>query len=486
MESGHNGGYMAKIVFVIPKTQGRFGKPATPHVGISYLAAYIRGRGHQPAIIDLRVEPFSLEELKKRISDENPDFVGVTSVSFEYKKSYELINTISSWGMPVIYGGPHVSTVRQDIYEGCHPYAAVCGEGEEKLCDILDKKPLNSIQGIIFADAQGKVVVTPPRQSISDLDTIPFPAYELSKQHLYAEKKIPLTTSRDCPHSCTYCGVKLVMGKGFRKRSPENVLAEIELWYNRGYRLFGINDDTFTSDISRAVRVCELIIEKKLDITWELRTGIRVDRINEQLLRLMKQAGCHFLAYGIESIDDTVLKNVKKGITYSQIEQAVALTEKVGMHFSGFFMIGLPGDTFENFKKLYAFASTHAFNEVRFYNLMPYPNTEVFQWMREHGTFIEQPEEYLNDSERLQKDPVCETREFTREERVRAYEMGESLMVKLILKKTFGRMLGGLISPLCDIGPIRRAILYLGFKFTKVVRILQRIVEYFSRMPQAS
>jgi radical SAM superfamily enzyme YgiQ (UPF0313 family) len=418
------------------------------------------------------------------LSGEKPDFIGVTSVSFEYKKTYQLINTISSWGHRVIYGGPHVSTIREDVFEGCRPYAAVCGEGEEKLCDILDGKTLDSIQGIIFTDAQGKVTTTPPRQSISDLDTIPFPAYELSKQHLYAEKKIPLTTSRDCPHSCTYCGVKLVMGRGFRKRSPENVLAEIDLWYGKGYRLFGINDDTFTTDIDRAAKICELIIEKKLDITWELRTGIRVDRINEELLRLMKRAGCHFLAYGIESIDDTVLKNVKKGISYSQIEQAVTLTEKVGIPFSGFFMIGLPGDTFENFLRLYDFARSHAFNEVRFYNLMPYPNTEVFHWMREHGKFIEQPEAYLNDSERLQKDPVCETSEFTREERVRAYEMGESLMVKLILKKTFGKTLGGIISPLCDVGTLRRAMLYLGFKFTWIVRVLQSIVERSSRSHQ--
>ncbi len=475
---------MAKIVFVIPVTQGRFGKPATPHVGVSYLASYIRQKGHEPEIVDLRVEPHTLDELKKRILDAHPDFVGVTSVSFEYKKTYDLINAISSWGVPVIYGGPHVSTVRQDVFNGCRPYAAVCGEGEQKLCDILDRKPLNSIQGIIFLDEQGSVVVTPPRESIADLDSIPFPAYDLSKRDLYAEKKIPLTTSRDCPHSCTYCGVKLVMGRGFRKRSPENVLAEIELWYSRGYRLFGINDDTFTTDIDRAAKICSLIIEKKLDITWELRTGIRVDRINEDLLRLMKQAGCHFLAYGIESIDDTVLKNVKKGITYAQIEKAVTLAEKVGIPFSGFFMIGLPGDKYENFLKLHNFARTHAFNEVRFYNLMPYPNTEVFQWMREHGTFIEEPEDYLNDSERLQKDPVCETPEFTREERVRAYEKGESLMVKLILKKTLGKTLGGLVSPLCDIGMIRRFMLFIGFRFTSVVRILQSFQEHVHRSAQ--
>jgi anaerobic magnesium-protoporphyrin IX monomethyl ester cyclase len=471
---------MAKIIFIIPDIQGRFGKPATPHVGISFLAAYIRQKGHQPVIIDLRVEPYSLDALRKRVLSENPDFIGVTSVSLEYKKTYHLINTISSWGIPVIYGGPHVSTVKRDIYQGCRPYAAVYGEGEEKLCDILDGKPLDSIQGIIYADKNGEVIVTPPRKNIKDLDGLPFPAYDLSKLELYEEKKIPLTTSRDCPHGCTYCNVKLVMGRGFRKRSPENVLAEIEFWHARGYRLFGINDDTFTSDVKRAVRICELLIERELGITWELRTGIRVDTISEELLQLMKRAGCHFLAYGIESIDESVLQNVKKGITYSQIERAVTLSEKLGMPFSGFFMIGLPGDSFEKFQELYAFARTHAFNEVRFYNLMPYPNTEVFDWMKEHGRFIEEPEQYLNDSCRLQKDPVCETPEFSRQERIRAYEMGESLMVQLILKKTFGKAIGSLVSPLCDIGVLRRFMLFIGFRYTKFFRVLQRFQEYVS------
>jgi radical SAM superfamily enzyme YgiQ (UPF0313 family) len=477
---------MARILFLIPNTQGRFGRPATPHVGVSYLAAYVQRKGHRAEILDLRVEPHSPEDLRIILAEANPDFIGITSVSLEYKRTYQLINTLSSWGLRVVYGGPHVSTVRKDVYQGCRPYAAVCGEGEEKLCDILDGKPLHSIRGILFADEEGRVVVTPPRENMVNLDSLPFPAYELSKLHLYSEKKIPLITSRDCPHSCTYCNVKLVMGQGFRKRSPENVLAEIEHWHDRGYRLFGINDDTFTSDVNRAARICELIIEKKLQISWELRTGIRVDRINERLLRLMKQAGCHFLAYGIESIDDAVLKNVKKGATYSQIEQTVTLTEKVGLPFSGFFMIGLPGDTYEIFLKLYAFARQHAFNEVRFYNLMPYPNTELFGWMREHGRFLEQPEEYLNNSERLQKDPVCETPEFTRVERVRAFELGESLMLKLILKKTLGKTLGALASPLCDIGGVRRTILNLGFRFTKFARILQRFQENFSSSPHSA
>lgn len=464
---------MARILFIIPRTQGRFGKPSTPHVGISYLASYVKAHGHDPSILDLRVAPMELNDIREQVNTFKADYLGITSVSLEYKFIYDFINKLINFGVPVIYGGPHVSVVKEEIFNGCNPYAAVYGEGEETLREILDNKPLSDINGIIFKDSSGKVVVNPSRERIHNLDTIPFPDFSLSNMERYSERKIPLTTSRDCPYNCTYCNVKLVMGKGFRKRSPENVVAEIEEWYTKGYRLFGINDDTFTSDMKRARRVCELIIEKKLDISWELRTGIRVDRVSEPLLKIMKQSGCHFLAYGIESVNDEVLENVKKSVSFEQIKKAVVLTEKVGIPFSGFFMIGLPGDTFEKFTKLHSFVKTRKFNEVRFYNLMPYPNTEAFQWIKENGTFLEKPEEYLNNATRLQSEPVFVTNDFSRKERVKAYNMGESIMVQLLLKKTIGKTIGALLSPFCEWSPIRKFILTMGFRFTSFARKLQ-------------
>jgi len=210
------------------------------------------------------------------------------------------------------------------------------------------------------------------------------------------------------------------MGKGFRKRSADNVVAEIQKWYKLGYRLFSINDDTFTSDMDRVIEICEMIISKNLDISWELRTGIRVDRINEYLLKLMKRAGCIFLAFGIESIHDDVLQSVKKGITFEQIDNAITTTEKVGIPFSGFFMIGLPGDTYNKFLKMYSYAKSKKFNEVRFYNLEPYPYTEVFDWIQKNGIFLKKPEEYLNSSSRLQSEAVFETADFRKEQKIKA------------------------------------------------------------------
>lgn len=444
--------------------------PSTPHVGVSCLAAYVRAFGHDPHILDLRVERLAGVALKRRLDRLAPHYVAVTSTSFRYREVYQLIARISAWGWPVLYGGPHVSTVREEVFDGCQPVAAIYGEGEKPLADILAGQSLETVAGIIFRNVVGEIVVNPPPESIADLDSLPFPAYELSPMDLYGERKIPLVTSRGCPCHCIYCCANHVMAKGFRARSPENVVAEIEEWYHRGYRFFGINDDNFTADIDRASAICDILIEKKLDIAWELRTGVRIDRVNELLLRRMKSAGCVFLAFGIEAIDDTVLKLAKKGINFQQIERAVTAAERVGIPFSGFFMIGLPGDTYEKFQNLYRFALNHAFDEVRFYNLEPYPRTEVYGWVQTHGKWMRRPEDYLNDSDMLRNQSLFETENFSFSERTLATEKGEYLMVKKLLEKTLGKGPGAIASFFVRQKQLRALVLHTGFRLAPLIR----------------
>ena len=461
---------MKRIVFLVPSTTDQIGIPSTPHVGVSSLASYVRAVGHKPLVIDLRVERYSSKGLKKKLKAVSPHFVAITSTSLRYQEVYDLVGKVSDWGWPVIYGGPHVSALQEEIFVGCEPFAAVYGEGEKALSAILEGQDISDVNGVIYRDHNGAVVVNRPSELIEDLNSLPFAAYELSKLHLYGEKKIPLLTSRGCPCSCSYCTVSQIMDKKFRARSPENVVDEIEAWYSRGYRLFGINDDNFTADMNRAELICEIIIQRKLDIAWELRTGVRVDRVNDRLLEKMKAAGCVFLAFGIESIDDSVLKLSGKGVCAAQVKKAVAAAERVGIPFSGFFMIGLPGDTFAKFLKLYQFACDHQFEEVRFYNLEPYPRTLVFEWVRKFGKMLVDPQQYLNDSDLLQNRPLFETDEFTLSERERATQMGDFLMIKKLLVKTLGKKFGNFISLFARQRHIRVFILKVGYRFAPLFR----------------
>ena len=474
---------MSRIAFLIPDSPDRMGVPATPHVGIASLAAFVRENGHEPRVIDLRVEPLKLPELRLRLQEISPDMVAVTSTSLYYRQVYKAIRVVTEWGWRVVYGGPHVSLLRESIYNECQPWAAVYGEGELPLLHLLEGRDLADIAGVIYRNREGEVVTNPPPPPVSDLDSLPFAAYELSSLDRYAERKIPLMTSRGCPCHCTFCAAGLTMEKRFRPRSPQHVVAEISLWYDRGYRLFGINDDNFTADMERAGKICDLIIEKGLDITWELRTGIRIDRIDEALLTKMHSAGCTFVAFGIEAIDDAVLLATAKGIDFGQIDRAVGAAERVGIPFSGFFMIGLPGDTFDKFERLYRFAASRRFDEVRFYNVEPYPRTAVYGWVEKHGRWLASSEEYLNSSSLLDNRPLFETEEFPLADRLRATALGEALVVRKLLVKTVGPVLGEGLAFLAWTNWSRKLLFKAGFRMAPLIRKLHARRASAMRLP---
>ncbi|MEK6839425.1 MAG: radical SAM protein, partial [Nanoarchaeota archaeon] len=189
-------------------------------------------------------------------------------------------------------------------------------------------------------------------------------------------------------------------------------------------------------------KICDLIIQSGIKIKWDLRNGIRVDRVNEQLLTKMKQSGCFYFAFGIESVDQDVLDKMKKDLAVEKIEEGVRVAEKVGIPFGGFFIIGLLDDTFEKFLKLYNFAQSHNFSEVRFYNPIPFPGTELYEELVQRKLLLVDPSDYLNYNSKFNDEPVFATPEFTYEERKKALRMGQDLVMSKFLKKEFGSLLG--------------------------------------------
>jgi radical SAM superfamily enzyme YgiQ (UPF0313 family) len=384
-------------------------------------------------------------------------------MSYKYLTSYGLIDVIKKeTGISVVVGGPHPSIIKERALKECAADYAVYGEGEFALAELAEGKDASSIEGLIWRDG-GRIVVNPPRKPLLELDSLPFPDYEMFELGGYAQKRIPLTTARGCPHRCVYCAVDLLVGKRFRTRSPENVVDEIEYWYKKGYTDFGINDDTFTENVERAGRICDEIVKRRISISWDLRTGIRVDRVSRGLLLKLKAAGCKFIAFGIESVDPGVLDMMRKDIRTDLIEKAVTETKDCGIGVGGFFMIGTPGDTYATFRKTYEFAEKDVFDEVRFYNAEPYPGTEFFDWIKKNGTFLSEPEEYLNSRSRWEESPIFETPDFTSKERIKAFNEGEYLVTKKLIAKVAGRHLANIVSPAYRIKALRKMMLQLGF-----------------------
>ncbi|MDP8298204.1 MAG: radical SAM protein [Candidatus Orphnella occulta] len=457
-----------KVLLLTPDITGRYGKPSCPPVGMAYLMSYLKSRGHLVDVLDLRLENHDFDYISK-IKEFNPDLVGIGFTSYNYKKSYSLISDIKQkTGVKIVIGGPHISVTRDEILKEVDADYAIYGEGEIPLANLADNKDPVAIKSLVWRN-KGRIVVNEKEDFIFDLDSLPFPEYELFKQDRYASRRIPITTARGCPHMCVYCAVDRVIGRRFRARSPENVIDEIESWYKKGYRDFGFNDSTFTENMKRAERICDLLIERKIKIKWDLRTGIRVDRINAGLLRKLKTAGCDFIAFGIESFDKDVLKAMRKGTTPQQAEEAIRMAKDAGLGVGGFFMIGNPEDSYDAFKRSYSFAKNPIFDEIRFYNAEPYPGTEFYEWIQNRARFLVSIEESLNSCSRWSEQPIFESDIFPKKERIKAFNEGEVLVVAKLINKVLGPRLSLLPIWFCRFKPIRRFILNTGFKLSAVI-----------------
>ncbi|MFZ5758401.1 MAG: B12-binding domain-containing radical SAM protein [Thermodesulfobacteriota bacterium] len=440
-----------KTLLVIPNIQGKYFKPGQPHVGIAYLAGALGTRdGFQTKIVDMRLGgPYA--GLADTITSYQPDLIGITVTTLNYQESYGLIAKTKKHfpRIPIVIGGPHVTSFAATILDETDADFAIVGEGEDAIVELATQvqqgaADCHNIAGLVWRD--GKTIITnSPRKPRTDLDSFAFPRYEKSPLGKYLDDKIPILTSRGCPGRCVYCSVASLFGRNFRTRTPENVFSEISFWYERGHKYYIINDDCFTAAIPRAEKICDLIISHQLDIRWECRNGIRMDRLTPALAAKMKQAGCCFVAFGLESANQQNLDAMRKGITIAQAHQAIKIVKEAGIDFGLFFMIGTPGDTFENFLDSYNFARTSGAQEVRFYNALPYPGTDFFSWVEQHGHFLYPPEQYLNSLDRWDETPVFATKEFPKEKRIKAFRMGEELVMRAFFRKYFGKIL----APFC-------------------------------------
>jgi len=198
----------------------------------------------------------------------------------------------------------------------------------------------------------------------------------MEKYSLEGKKFATIITSRGCPFSCIFCSSSQLFGKIWRARSPENVIKEIKLLKNKyGVREIEFLDDTFTLNKKRAERICELLIQQNISISWSCSS--RVDTINQSLIEKLKKAGCHTIYVGVESGSQEILNIIGKGVTLTQIEKAVNLIKKVNLNSFGSFILGIPGETVKTIKKTINFAKRLSPSFVQFSICTPYPGTKL-------------------------------------------------------------------------------------------------------------
>jgi len=441
-----------KVLLVIPKNKSMMGHkytpPGHPHIGIGYLGAFLKKHGHEVKVYDDGLK--NTYSLNDSVTEFKPDLVGITSFSYCYDYALECINAVkSNFDIPVVLGGPHVSVAKGDVFSDSPIDFAIKKEGEHSLLELLNALKGNTVDLSVIKNLIWKkdnvVIENQDRPFLDDLDSLPFPDYGLFEVDKYVGTQLHTTaiiTSRGCPYLCTYCSTLLSMGQGFRKRSAENVFSEIKLRYDQGFCKFDVNDDCFSLDIERANKICDLIINSGLKIDLQCYNGLRVDRINLDLLKKMKKAGFYYLSFGCESGNPEVLKNIKKNITLNQVRNAVKWTKEAGIDNCVNFIIGHPTETYEQALDTLKFAKSLDCNYVNFSNLIPYPGTEAYRWILEHGTVLVNKENYLKNLSTYDDMPIFETKGFTKRQRIRLTKLGHDYYYKRILMWRLGDTLG--------------------------------------------
>lgn len=364
-----------------------------PSLGLAYIAAVLEKAGHQVWYLDYPALGLTVKDTEKILMtyQENFDYIGLSATTPLINSALLIADTAKRlWPkVKIVFGGVHPSVMPDEVMAQPAVDFVVIDEGEETMRELADGKKPAEILGLCHK-AGGRVIKNALRPLIKNLDQIPPPAYHLLPMAKYypavgSYRRLPVMimfATRGCPGRCTFC-YRTFRGV-VRKRSARNILDEIKiLQRDYGVKEVAFYDDTFTLFKDVVLEFCGMIIKEKIDLTWSCFT--RVDHINEELLRIMKRAGCHLILFGVESADEQILKNINKRIFLTQVVQAVKAARKIGVETRASFMIGNQGETEETIKKTIAFAIKLDPDEVQFNIATAYPGTEFFNWAKAGG-----------------------------------------------------------------------------------------------------
>ena len=330
------------------------------------------------------------EEIRNAIVEYKPTVIGISSKSQNFRSSCiiaKLAKEINS-KIIVIMGGPHPSMVGGDILKDPNIDIAVKGEGELTIIELLNaidkQETFDEVKGIIYRNGS-QVVENPPREYITDLDSLCFP-HQYASGVLKDYDQYPksafenIFATRGCPYNCFFCGSRNIWSKKTRFRSAMNVINEIKSLQQMGINYIHFDDDTFGINKEYINQLCNSILKNCPGLKWSCE--IHVNLVDEQIIALMKKAGCHSIQVGIESGNNEMLKKIRKGITIEKAISATNIINKYGIALSAFFIVGFPEETEETLND--TMKAMEKVNGNLIYSIFtPYPGTEAFQFCKE-------------------------------------------------------------------------------------------------------
>ena len=384
---------MANVTLVYPE-----GDRLDYQLSLPSLVGYLRKYGHNSTIVDPTIERMTNDDVILKMIASPPQIIGVSIPFTTFAESgIELLKKIRNRfpNIPIICGGVHATLLPEEIAPYCD--AVVIGDGEETFLEIIEKcdngQSFYDVKGIAYK-LNNKIIINENRL-LPDLNELPPPAWDLlplnkHKMALHFEptkKVMPILSTRGCPFSCDFCSNWILSRKVVRFKDVEKVISEInELIFKYKVNTLLFRDEVFTLNRNRVIQLCEEIIENKLNIEWWCQT--RVGLIDDDLLKIMKSAGCVAISCGIESGSDVVLKDIGKKITIHQAKDTIAMIKNNGIFSYVNFIIGHSLDTKETILETMKVADELDADNLGYAIATPYPKTMLREKAEKQGCII--------------------------------------------------------------------------------------------------
>jgi len=372
-------------------------------IWLSYATGVLDKEGFDVKLLDAPAKGLNLEDVLKIAKKFDPKIIvsdtSTPSIYNDIKVTERLKDATGSF---IVLVGTHPSALPEETLKISEKINAIARKEYDytlrDLAHVLDEgKGLKSVLGLSFRKDK-KIIHNPDRPYIENLDELPFVS-SVYKKHLntndyfYSSANHPMVmimTGRGCPFRCFFCNwPQVFLGRKYRLRSPENVVAEFEYIIENlpEVREIGVEDDTLTADLGRARKICRLLIEKGIakKIKWWANVRVNLDL---KTMKLMKRAGCRLIIPGYESGVQEILDKSHKGITVEESIKFAKNAKKAGLLVHGCFIIGLPGETKETVKKTIEFAKELDPDDAQFFPLIPYPGTEAYEWANKNNYLV--------------------------------------------------------------------------------------------------
>ncbi len=362
----------------------------SPPLGVAYIASFLENNNIPVKIADMTFES-DWNLLENTLKSFAPDIVAISIQTPMIKDALTAASIVKKYNpnITTIAGGPHVSCLPEETLNNSNIDIVNFGEGEYTLLELCNNIPLIDIKGIAYKH-NGEIIKNPPRLPIPDLDVLPFPAWDLLSPKYFETHEGSVLTSRGCPYNCSFCQPcqRLIFGTKIRRRSPLNVVNEIEVLHKKyGIKFIRIQDDTFTSDLKWIEQFCKELKSRKLNIILDCKT--RADTVNEETFKKMKFVGFYRIDVGVESGSERIRNTIlNKNVSEETIINAFKILRKLKIASLAFFMIGTPTETYEDISESIRLLKKIKPDSTVVSITTPFPKTKLYEYAVEHSLLI--------------------------------------------------------------------------------------------------